>query len=125
MGSGIAQIAAAAGYKTIVREVNDGALQAGLGRELHHACGDRGKRDQRNAEVRIRLAQECDAVADPHGRDGASDGTSRSRLSKCHEVPAFWLPTFVARFSRSQAAVLRRNRAAPRAIRCIGRVARA
>jgi len=32
MGSGIAQIAAAAGYKTIVREVNDGALQAGMGR---------------------------------------------------------------------------------------------
>jgi len=32
MGSGIAQVAAAAGYKTIVREVNDGALQAGLGR---------------------------------------------------------------------------------------------
>jgi 3-hydroxybutyryl-CoA dehydrogenase len=32
MGSGIAQVAAGAGYKTIVREVNDGALQAGLGR---------------------------------------------------------------------------------------------
>src|SRR5882672_889263 len=32
MGSGIAQIAAGAGYKTIVREVNDSALQAGLGR---------------------------------------------------------------------------------------------
>jgi 3-hydroxybutyryl-CoA dehydrogenase len=32
MGSGIAQVAAAAGYKTIVREVNDGALQAGMGR---------------------------------------------------------------------------------------------
>jgi 3-hydroxybutyryl-CoA dehydrogenase len=32
MGSGIAQVSAAAGYKTIVREVNDGALQAGLGR---------------------------------------------------------------------------------------------
>src|ERR1041385_1326897 len=32
MGSGIAQVAAAAGYKTVVREVNDGALQAGLGR---------------------------------------------------------------------------------------------
>jgi 3-hydroxybutyryl-CoA dehydrogenase len=32
MGSGIAQVAAAAGYKTIVREVNDTALQAGLGR---------------------------------------------------------------------------------------------
>ena len=32
MGSGIAQIAAGAGYKTIVREVNDGALQAGMGR---------------------------------------------------------------------------------------------
>jgi 3-hydroxybutyryl-CoA dehydrogenase len=32
MGSGIAQVAAAAGYKTIVREVNDSALQAGLGR---------------------------------------------------------------------------------------------
>src|SRR6478672_7145957 len=32
MGSGIAQVSAAAGYKTIVREVNDNALQAGLGR---------------------------------------------------------------------------------------------
>src|SRR6185312_4188371 len=32
MGSGIAQVAAAAGYRTIVREVNDHALQAGLGR---------------------------------------------------------------------------------------------
>ena len=32
MGSGIAQVSAAAGYKTIVREVNDPALQAGMGR---------------------------------------------------------------------------------------------
>jgi 3-hydroxybutyryl-CoA dehydrogenase len=32
MGSGIAQVAAAAGYKTIIREVNDSALQAGMGR---------------------------------------------------------------------------------------------
>src|SRR5205814_8884621 len=32
MGSGIAQIAAGSGYRTIVREVNDAALQAGMGR---------------------------------------------------------------------------------------------
>ena len=32
MGSGIAQVCAAAGYKTIVREVDDSALQAGIGR---------------------------------------------------------------------------------------------
>jgi 3-hydroxybutyryl-CoA dehydrogenase len=32
MGSGIAQISAAAGYKTIVREVEDGLLKKGLGR---------------------------------------------------------------------------------------------
>jgi 3-hydroxybutyryl-CoA dehydrogenase len=32
MGAGIAQVAAGAGYTTIVREVNDGALEAGLGR---------------------------------------------------------------------------------------------
>jgi 3-hydroxybutyryl-CoA dehydrogenase len=32
MGSGIAQISAAAGYKTIVREVEDGFLKKGLGR---------------------------------------------------------------------------------------------
>ena len=32
MGSGIAQVAAAAGYKTIVREVEDSLLQKGLGR---------------------------------------------------------------------------------------------
>jgi 3-hydroxybutyryl-CoA dehydrogenase len=32
MGSGIAQVCAAAGYKTVVREVNDAFLQKGLGR---------------------------------------------------------------------------------------------
>ena len=32
MGAGIAQISAAAGYKTMVREVNQGALDKGLGR---------------------------------------------------------------------------------------------
>src|SRR5262245_33220638 len=32
MGSGIAQISAASGYSTIVREVDDGALQKGLAR---------------------------------------------------------------------------------------------
>src|SRR4029079_8021286 len=32
MGSGIAQISAAAGYRTIVREVNEGVLQKGLER---------------------------------------------------------------------------------------------
>ena len=32
MGSGIAQVCAAAGYRTIVREVDDGFLQKGLGR---------------------------------------------------------------------------------------------
>ena len=32
MGSGIAQVCAAAGYRTIVREVDDALLQKGLGR---------------------------------------------------------------------------------------------
>src|SRR6185436_640885 len=32
MGAGIAQVCAASGYKTIVREVEDGALKKGLGR---------------------------------------------------------------------------------------------
>jgi 3-hydroxybutyryl-CoA dehydrogenase len=32
MGAGIAQVSAAAGYKTVVREVNDAFLQKGLGR---------------------------------------------------------------------------------------------
>ena len=32
MGSGIVQVAAAAGYRTIVREVDDTSLHAGLGR---------------------------------------------------------------------------------------------
>src|SRR5262249_46804180 len=32
MGSGIAQVSAAAGYKTIVREVEDGLLKKGLGK---------------------------------------------------------------------------------------------
>ena len=32
MGSGIAQVCAAAGYRTIVREVDEGVLQKGLDR---------------------------------------------------------------------------------------------
>src|SRR5215207_66195 len=32
MGAGIAQVSAASGYKTIVREVEDGLLKKGLGR---------------------------------------------------------------------------------------------
>src|SRR3990167_7671563 len=32
MGAGIAQVCASAGYKTVVREVEDGLLQKGLGR---------------------------------------------------------------------------------------------
>src|SRR5215207_136511 len=32
MGSGIAQVSAAVGYKTIVREVEDGFLKKGMGR---------------------------------------------------------------------------------------------
>src|SRR5947209_1429151 len=32
MGAGIAQVSAASGYKTIVREVNQGVLDKGLGR---------------------------------------------------------------------------------------------
>ncbi len=32
MGSGIAQVSAAAGYRTVVREVDDGVLQKGVGR---------------------------------------------------------------------------------------------
>ena len=32
MGAGIAQVCAAAGYKTIVREVEDGLLKKGMGR---------------------------------------------------------------------------------------------
>ena len=32
MGAGIAQVSAAAGYRTIVREVNQAALDKGLGR---------------------------------------------------------------------------------------------
>src|SRR6187401_3136431 len=32
MGAGIAQVSAAAGFKTIVREVNQGALDKGMGR---------------------------------------------------------------------------------------------
>ena len=31
MGRGIAQVSAASGYETVVREVNDDLLQAGLG----------------------------------------------------------------------------------------------
>ena len=38
MGSGIAQISAAAGYKTIVREVEEGFLKKGMGRIEKSSC---------------------------------------------------------------------------------------
>jgi 3-hydroxybutyryl-CoA dehydrogenase len=45
MGAGIAQVSAAAGYKTIVREVEDGFLKKGLGRIEKFLAGgvDKGK----------------------------------------------------------------------------------
>jgi len=58
MGSGIAQVCAEAGYDVVVREVDDGALQKGLGKiESFLAKGvEKGKvKPERKAEVMGRL----------------------------------------------------------------------
>ena len=47
MGAGVAEVAAKAGYKTVVREVSEGALEKGMAR-IHKSLGkavDRGKLD--------------------------------------------------------------------------------
>jgi 3-hydroxybutyryl-CoA dehydrogenase len=51
MGSGIAQISAAAGIKTVVLEVNDGVLQSGLGR-IEKFLSDGVTRGKVTAEAR-------------------------------------------------------------------------
>ena len=51
MGSGIAQVCAAAGYNTIVREVDDGLLQKGLGR-IRKFLDDGVAKGKVNAEAR-------------------------------------------------------------------------
>src|SRR5262245_44724113 len=53
MGSGIAQVSAAAGYKTIVREVNDSVLKKGLGR-IDAFLADGVARGKTTSEVRDR-----------------------------------------------------------------------
>src|SRR5262249_43778597 len=51
MGSGIAQVCAAAGYKTIVREVDEAGLEKGLGRIRNFLDGG-GARGKATAEPR-------------------------------------------------------------------------
>jgi 3-hydroxybutyryl-CoA dehydrogenase len=51
MGSGIAEVAAAAGYTTIVREVDEALLQRGLGR-IRHSLDEGVARGKVAAEVR-------------------------------------------------------------------------
>src|SRR5215471_1964220 len=51
MGSGIAQVSAAAGYHTIVREVDDGLLEKGFGR-LKKSLEDSVAKGRATAEVR-------------------------------------------------------------------------
>ena len=73
MGSGIAQVAAQAGYRTIVREVNDATVAAGIGRiESFLAAGvERGKiaaddRDRTLANLsgtsRLEDLADCDLI---------------------------------------------------------------
>src|SRR6185312_10968313 len=61
MGSGIAQVAAAAGYKTVVREVNDGALQAGLGR-IRKFLADGVAKGNLTGTVNTADLKDCDIV---------------------------------------------------------------
>ena len=69
MGSGIAEVAAKAGYETIVREVEDGPLEKGLGRirKSMDRAVDKGKLDagDRDAAMgRIRGTTSLDDLAD-------------------------------------------------------------
>jgi len=51
MGTGIAQVSATAGYKTIVRDVNDGFVTSGLGR-IHKGLADGVTKGKLTAEAR-------------------------------------------------------------------------
>ena len=55
MGQGIAQVSAASGYQTVVREVNDDLLQAGLaaiGKQLNRAV-DKGKLEEAERDATL------------------------------------------------------------------------
>ena len=65
MGAGIAQVSAAAGYKTIVREVNQGALDKGLGR-IQKFLDDGCRKGKVTAE------QRDTTLAQPHRRRRSS-----------------------------------------------------
>lgn len=71
MGAGIAQISAAAGYKTIVREVNQGVLDKGLGRIRKFVDGgvEKGKM---TAEQRDTILANLSGVTD-FGAMGSCD----------------------------------------------------
>ena len=69
MGSGIAEVAAKSGFDVVVREVDDGALQAGRGR-IEKSLGravDKGKLDAADRDAalgRIRFTTSVDDLAD-------------------------------------------------------------
>src|SRR3979490_651853 len=73
MGSGIAQISAAAGYKTIVREVEDSLLKKGMGRIAKFLAGGGARGGVRSEEkaktlgnltgtTRLEDLKDCDLI---------------------------------------------------------------
>src|SRR6476660_4662896 len=99
MGSGIAQISAAAGYKTIVREVEDAFLKKGLGKIEKFLAGgvEKGKV----------TAEEKDRTL------GNLSGTTRLRPSLCSTAFAGGRRSSARTPRRSASPNWRRGRSVP------------
>ena len=98
MGSGIAQVCAAAGYNTIVREVDEAFLQKGLGR-IRRFLEDgitRGKvtPDTRDAMLarlsgttNIEAMNECDLIIEAIVENLEAKRATYAALTVCHSSP--------------------------------------
>ena len=92
MGAGIAQVSAAAGYKTIVREVEDGFLKKGMGRIEKFLAGgvEKGKvtpeeKDRTlgnlSGTTKLEDLKDCDLIIEAiiENVDGEGEGLRRAR----------------------------------------------
>ena len=85
MGSGIAQVSAAAGFKTLVLEVNQGVLDKGLARVKKFL--DDGGTILAVGRSAMNLAEIFELPVDNHLVERTPDGTTRALPSEKFYVP--------------------------------------
>jgi len=128
MGHGIAQVVATAGYDVVVREVDDAALQKGLGKiekQLARAV-EKGKSTQEDADaIRARLQGSTD-YADFADADLIIEAITENlglKLEMWKELDTIVKPDAIFATNTSSLAVIDQAASTSRPTRCLSKTA--